>query len=336
MKNKFKIILSLFSTILFVFLFFCDESNPAGNNTKAPIITSHPSEQSVTEGQTSTFSVTATGSNLQYQWQKDAMDISGAILPTYTIPATEISDSGSTYRCVVWNSADTVISEEAVLTVYKELITDIDGNVYQTVRIGNQLWTSENLRTTKYNDGTDIPHVTDGTEWEKLSTGAYCYYNNTTNADSIKKFGALYNWYSLETGKLAPAGWHVPTDEEWTELEEYLIANGYNWDGTTTGDKIAKSMAAKTDWRLSDDEGDVGNDLQSNNSSGFSALPGGFRYYDGSFNYQGLNGRWWSATENNASNAYHRSLLYNHDNLNRDYNNKEYGFSVRLVRDIDY
>ena len=138
-------------------------------------------------------------------------------------------------------------------------VTDIDGNTYKTVKIGDQWWIAENLRTTKYNDGTSIPHVTDSSEWNTLTTPGYCYYNNTNNADSIRKFGALYNWYTINTKKLAPAGWHVPSDSEWKVLEEYLIANGYNWDGTTDSNKIAKSLAAKTDWKSSNEEGHVGN-----------------------------------------------------------------------------
>ena len=133
-------------------------------------------------------------------------------------------------------------------TICAGTITDFDGNGYQAVKIGNQVWTVENLRTTKYNDGTAIPYVTDSAAWVNLTTPGYCYFNNMVNADSIRKFGALYNWYAVDTKKLAPAGWHVPTDAEWDTLENYLIANGYNWDGTTDSNKIAKSLAAKTDW----------------------------------------------------------------------------------------
>ena len=133
-----------------------------------------------------------------------------------------------------------------------DTVTDIDGNVYHIVQIGNQVWTVENLRTTKYNDGSDIPHVTDSAQWANLSTPGYCFYNNTTDAVAQKKWGALYNWYTVETGKLTPEGWHVPTNNDWRLLELYLIVNGYNWDGTTDSNKIAKSLAAKTDWNSSD------------------------------------------------------------------------------------
>ena len=212
-------------------------------------------------------------------------------------------------------------------------VTDIDGNVYHTIQIGNQVWTIENLRTTKYNDGSTIPNVTGNSEWENLSAGAYCYYEN--DAGNKEKYGALYNWHAVNTGKLAIVGWHVPTDEEWQELEDYLIANGYNWDGTTTGNKIAKSMATKTDWSSSNKTGAVGNDMSSNNSTVFSALPGGSRFDSGFFNLINYYGDWWSATEYDLSSAYSRSLSYNFGYLGSSIGgyNKEYGFSVRLVKE---
>ena len=113
--------------------------------------------------------------------------------------------------------------------IYDEPITDIDGNVYHTVKKGNQLWTVENLRTTSFNDGRPIQLVTDNVTWASLTTPAYCWYNNDIYNKS--KYGALYNWYAVDTKKLAPKGWHVPTDVEWDILQDYLIANGYNSDG---------------------------------------------------------------------------------------------------------
>lgn len=211
-------------------------------------------------------------------------------------------------------------------------VTDFDGNVYSTIRIGNQIWTVENLRVTHYNDGTPIPQIADNTAWSKTKFGSYCYYNNDsiTNAD---KYGALYNWHAIYQGKLAPADWHVPTDAEWDTLESYLICNGYNWDGTTSGNKIGKSLAAKTDWITSDTQGQVGNDLSSNNSSGFSALPGGWRYYDGDFIFQSSISLWWCAPVSGVSRAYYRGLRYNEGCIDRNHHNRECGFSVRLVRD---
>ncbi len=215
------------------------------------------------------------------------------------------------------------------------IVTDIEGNVYKTVKIGKQWWMAENLRTTIYNDGTIIPFITDNDEWKACTTGigAYCYHNQTIDSGSIVKFGALYNWHAVNTGKLAPEGWHVPTDAEWTKLEEYLIAHGYNYDGTTTGNKIAKALAAKTDWESSDTVGYPGNDMQSNNSSGFSALPSGYRYDFGSFSFRGDRIYWWCATEEDELWAYYRNLYYEWENLYNLCYRKGYGFSVRLVKD---
>jgi len=221
-------------------------------------------------------------------------------------------------------------------------MTDIDGNVYQTVKIGTQVWTVENLQTTKYNDGTAITLVTSTVTWDSLyahhlTTPVYCYYNNMTNADSIKKWGALYNWYVVNTGKLAPAGWHVPTDSEWEVMQSYLVMNGYNYDGTTdttTMNKISKALAAQTDWATSTNAGVPGNNLTQNNQSGFSALPGGFRDIDGSFGNVGSIGIWWCASELNASLAWNRGLVCDSYDLDRNYTHgKNCGFSVRLVRD---
>ncbi len=299
-----------------------------------PDITDDPQPVTVNVGQTATFGVVATGTKpFAYKWQKNGADISGGTDSSFTTPATIIGDSGSTFRCIVSNSAGGDTSAAALLKVTSgTIVTDIDGNVYQTVMIGSQVWTVENLRTTKYNDGTAIPYVTDNSAWANLTTPGYCYYGNDSAANAVK-YGALYNWYVVETGKLAPAGWHVPDSVDWDILQNYLIANGYNWDGTTTGNKIGKSMAAKTDWNSSATEGDVGNNLSSNNSSGFSSLPGGGRNNNGSFGNIGGYGDWWSSTERNATSAYFCRLSSHHPGLNRDYDNKEYGIYVRLVKD---
>ncbi len=211
-------------------------------------------------------------------------------------------------------------------------IKDRDGNIYHTVKIGTQTWMVENLKTTKYNDGTAIPLVTDNTAWAALSTSAYCWYNN--DATTYKNtYGALYNWYAVNTAKLAPTGWHVPTDIEWTTLANYLIANGYNYDGTTTGNKIAKSLAATTDWLADTGTGTIGNDLTKNNSSGFTALPGGFRGSIAAFYGIGGNGFWWSSTEYSTTGAWDRSLGYGGGALGRVDFAKSYGLSVRCIKD---
>jgi uncharacterized protein (TIGR02145 family) len=212
-------------------------------------------------------------------------------------------------------------------------VTDIDGNCYKTIKIGNQVWTLENLRTTKYNVSTNIQHVTDRNLWSADTLGAYCFYNNSTDTTEQNKYGALYNWYTANRGNLAPIGWHVPTDAEWDTLMNYLIVNGYNWDSTTTGNKIGKSMAATTDWAYTGLKGMPGNDIGLNNRSGFSALPGGYRSNEGFFKSLGNDDNWWSSTEEGASQAYYRYLYFVYEDLRRANISKKYGFSVRLIKD---
>ncbi len=215
-------------------------------------------------------------------------------------------------------------------------VTDVDGNLYHAVKIGNQVWTVENLRTTKYNDGTPVTLDTSAATWTSAITEKYCFSNNTTNTDSVKKYGALYNWYVVNptnTKKVAPEGWHVPTYVEWNTLQDYLIANGYNWNGTTTGNKIAKSMATKTDWYPDSTPGAIGNDLTKNNCSGFSALPGGGRNSIGSFIIVGKIGYWWSASGAGTYWAFSPTLFFACDSLTQHDFNKSCGFSVRLLRD---
>ena len=219
-------------------------------------------------------------------------------------------------------------------------ITDQDGNTYDYLTYGDQVWTVENAEMVTYRDGTPIPQETDPTQWESLTTGAWCYYDN----DSTKP--KLYNWYAVVgihdadsssdpslRKEFAPEGWHVPSDAEWTTLEEHLIANSYNYDGTTTGNKIAKSMASTTVWNSSTDTGAIGNDQSLNNSSGFNVFPEGYRINIGSFGNEGYYAVFWSSAETNANSAWSRSLNYDYSNLDRNYYYKQNGFSVRFVRD---
>ena len=211
---------------------------------------------------------------------------------------------------------------------------DADGNNYKVVKIGTQTWMAENLKTTKYNDGTAIPLITDYSAWGSASsTPAYCWYNN--DATTYKNmYGALYNWYAVNTAKLAPTGWHVPSDDEWITLENYLLTNGYNYDGTTLANRIAKSLAATTDWYSSTYTGSIGNNLTRNNTSGFTALPGNHRHDSGAFGSMGTDGYWWSSSEGNTTDAWYRNLYYINDNLDRYYWTKSEGYSVRCVRDL--
>ncbi len=217
----------------------------------------------------------------------------------------------------------------------KWIIKDADGNIYTEVTIGNQTWMVENLRTTKYRDGTDIPLVRDVDEWSNLATPGYCWYGNGGGPPYYKTppYGALYNWYAVNTGNIAPAGWHTPTDAEWATFQDFLIKNNYNWDGTTTGNKIAKSLASTIPWNPSSIEGTIGNDLSKNNKSGFLAFPGGYRLIDGTFSGFSDIGNWWSLTENAEYYASGFILFYDHEDLFHGFRcNKKEGFSVRCIR----
>jgi uncharacterized protein (TIGR02145 family) len=223
------------------------------------------------------------------------------------------------YRLAV-TKPDTSGIQATMIALVTGTVTDADGNSYQTVRIGNQEWTAENLRTTKYNDGSGIPK------------NDYSFYNNTTDAAAKKKWGALYTGTAALSGKLAPTGWRVPTEADWDALLKYLIANGYNYDGTTDSNKVAKSIVATTDWQTVNEVGAPGNNLSENNASGFSALPGGVHDYSGTFFDQNVLGWWWTSTKKDASYTYARAIMYisfdlypsDRVNMNR--------FSIRLVK----
>jgi uncharacterized protein (TIGR02145 family) len=216
--------------------------------------------------------------------------------------------------------------------------TDQDGNTFEWINYGTQDWAIENAEVVTYRDGTPIPQVTDDDEWANLTTGAWCYYNN----DPTKH--RLYNWFavmgihdndeSTQNKEFAPEGWHVPSDAEWTTLKEHLIANGYNYDGTTTGNKIAKSMASTTGWNTSANTGASGNNQSLNNSSEFNAIPEGKRSLYGDYSLEGYIADFWSSTVYDTNTAYYYYLTYDFNLLGRDNSwYKQDAFSVRFVRD---
>jgi uncharacterized protein (TIGR02145 family) len=289
-----------------------------GTIPSAPIIITQPQSQTVVAGQSVTFSVTSTGTPpLLYQWYKDSTAISGATSSSCTLSNIQTTDAGK-YTVTVSNIAlPNANSNGAVLTV-KALVTvtDIDGNVYHTVTIGTQVWMVENLKTTKYNDGVAIPLVTDIATWAALTTPGYCWNNN--DAATFKNtYGVLYNWYTVNTGKLAPAGWHVPTDSEWSVLATYLGGD------SVAGGKLKE--VGTTNW--------LSPNTSATNETGFTALPGGYRNLFGAFFSIGGSGYWWSATVRDATYSWGRGIYYNGANVFRfDYYNRS-GFSVRCVRD---
>ncbi len=199
----------------------------------------------------------------------------------------------------------------------KGTVSDIDGNIYITTKIGNQWWMAENLKVTHYQNGDAILHVTDNATWAGLSTGAYCKYNN--DSTNVATYGSLYNWYAVaDSLNLAPAGWHVPTDAEWQILVDYLGGS------SVAGGKLKES--GTTHWNSSN--------TGVTNESGFSALPGGYRSSShGTFRNVGSYASFWSSTESSSYLAWYRYLYCSYSEIYCFDVSKRLGYSVRCVRD---
>ncbi len=255
-----------------------------------------------------------------YKWSNGAttQDITGLSAGKYAVTLTD-----SVYQQVI---IDTFYFSQCGI----DSIRDYDGNLYHTVPIGNQCWLKENMRTTHFNDGTPIPHVIDNSYWSVLTETdkAYCWYNNDsiTYADST---GALYTWAAAMNGAVSsdsnpsgvqgicPDGWHLPSDDEWDELEIFLSKDGHSGSE-------GRALKATTGWKSNGNGTD---------DYGFTALPGGNIY--NAFNNIGKYGNWWSATENDATYAWYRDVYFITSNIYKNKYPKEVGFSVRCLRDFD-
>jgi uncharacterized protein (TIGR02145 family) len=204
-------------------------------------------------------------------------------------------------------------------------VADFEGNSYKTVKIGAQIWMAENLKATKYKDGSAIALISAGDNWSNLTSPGYCWYNND-EASFKNTYGALYNGYTINTGKLCPDGWHIPSTDELRVLREFV------GDSTKSGGKLKESGTSH--W-LAPNKG-------ATNSSGFTALPAGIRYFEGTFasnqSYAGI----WSATatghdyhdsHDTQDEEWYISLYYADASFILDHRNKKYGFSVRCLKD---
>jgi len=209
-----------------------------------------------------------------------------------------------------------------ILLIYScknnETLTDVDGNVYKTIKIGNQIWMAENLRTTKYLNGNPIYQLRDAKSWSTTQDGAYCTYNN--DSVYLKDYGRLYNWHAVSDPRgLAPEGWHIPRPEEIATLIEYL-----------KGDTIAagKMKIDNINFWLGENS--------STNESGFSALPGGYRFGDdGSFHTLGSNGYWWTSTQSYEIFSWSARVFEAFADVNRDKAYMNYGLSVRCIKNYE-
>lgn len=219
------------------------------------------------------------------------------------------------FRIKATNSLGTYLGNDMTFTTTGK-IGDIDGNQYNTVAIGSQVWMVENLRTTKYSDGTNISFPNnDNIAWQSNTTGAYAWYDN--NETNKNPYGALYNWYAVNTNKLCPIGWHVPTDADWTSLTTYLGGND------VAGGKLKETGV--THWNTPNSG--------ATNISGFTALPGGDRLTDGSYTYFGNGGIYWSCTSKDNYDAWFRALDKSTASIGRAELEKGVGLSVRCLKD---
>lgn len=217
------------------------------------------------------------------------------------------------HNAILWLLLTSVFGCEKEKTpVYSgETVTDIDGNVYNTVKFGDQLWMAEDLKVSKYNDGRPIPYITEKTAWANSKTGAYCWYNNE------ESWGSLYNWYAVNTGILAPDGWHVATDNDWTILADYLGGE------EVAGEKLKETGAER--WNSPNNS--------ATNEYWFTAIPGGFRIGDGTFSSFGGGAYWWTTTGFDYLNSWDRNIFWNESNLYRGHHDIREGKSVRCVKD---
>jgi uncharacterized protein (TIGR02145 family) len=207
-------------------------------------------------------------------------------------------------------------SSDKTITFNFIVCTDGDNNNYPVVQIGQQTWMAENLKTTRNIDGSIIPNITGNSAWDALNSPGFCWYSNDIGKKNV--YGALYNWYTAISGNLCPAGWHVPTDAEWIILTTYLGGE------ILGGGKLKESGTSH--WNNPN--------TQATNETGFTALPGGYRYIGGAFAGIGSNGEYWSSSQESSSiYVYNRYMQYNTGNINRSINNKQNGFSVRCVKD---
>jgi uncharacterized protein (TIGR02145 family) len=228
-------------------------------------------------------------------------------------------------------------SQTPATALQTDSITDIDGNVYKTVKIGNQWWMSENLKVRKYRNGQYLFATTSSTTlatWDTITKGALCLYND----DLTDSTGYLYNWFAIsDTNNIAPQGWHIPTDDEWKQLETTLgmsqsDADKSGWRGTGIAEKL--KMKGQDYWA---DYGTIWN----TNQSGFSAMAGGCRMFNGTtalnqwstpsgLKYAGF---WWTASQNTEGEVWYRNLDYKNSTVLRAHTYKNYGFSIRCVKD---
>ncbi|MEI7508846.1 MAG: FISUMP domain-containing protein [Flavobacterium sp.] len=326
------------TTILcLLMLFGCSTNSDTNGNTTTVVVPIAPSNLTGTAVSTTEVNLSWTDNSTNetgFKIERKTASGTFAVVGTTSTDITVFNDTGLIpnatyiYRVFSNNTAGNSLtySNELIITIAP---TDIDGNSYTTVNICNQTWMQKNLNTTKYSDGTTIPQVTDPTAWSNLTTGAWCYYDNDPANEAV--YGKLYNWYAVAgiynaasaanpglRKKLAPSGWHLPTDAEWTNLTDCLGGEA------VAGGKMKEIGLSHF----------ISPNAFATNSSGFTGLPGGCRNIGGGFNNITGVGYWWSSSENGTLGVWYRSIGTGDGNVFRGNDgNKYFGVSVRCVKD---
>ncbi|MBK8807822.1 MAG: fibrobacter succinogenes major paralogous domain-containing protein [Bacteroidales bacterium] len=273
------------------------------------------------------FSITAISQLLTVPYALSASTVTDEKL---TVAKTITADDVASWNSKL-NSSDLKYISSMIATLEGRLnktlfeVTDIENHTYRVVQIGSQLWMAENLRVNSYNDGSIIPNIIPNDQWAALTEGAFADFNNSP--DSSAKYGTLYNQPAVQTGKLCMQGWHVPSKDEWNNLMYFLTNSGYGYEGT--GIDIAKALSGTEGWIATSVVGAPGNDMSSNNYTGFSAYPAGLRQDAGGYVVFGSEEHWWTSTETSY-------VKIDNDNTNLLINARvdmNYGMNVRCVKD---
>jgi uncharacterized protein (TIGR02145 family) len=298
-------------------------SNPSINTPPNAFFTVNPMFGTID----TVFQVDASGSTenqnrsstlqVRYDWENDGTWTDWT--ETMTSSHQYSSVGTKTIKLEMKDTGGLIDTETKQVTVSTGVITvkDIDGNIYHAVQIGDQFWMVENLKVTRYRNGDAIPNITDDSEWDKLTNGAYCQYDN--NEENGFTYGLLYNWFAVDDSRnIAPEGWHVPSDAEWKKLIDYF-------DGDAVAGGKMKEIGT-THWS--------GPNIGASNASGFSALPGGYRINRGlRFGYVGLSANFWSSTKGSKGFAWGLSIYNSHPQVERFNYMKQYGLSVCCIKD---
>jgi uncharacterized protein (TIGR02145 family) len=351
MKNYLSVLLILSATLIQS----CTKDSKSNETKVLPTLTTLAIENVTNNSATSGGSITADGgtpitergicwATTQNPTTANNVAVTGTGTGTFTTNLTGLNPNTIYYvRAYAINTAGTAYGNQLSFTttqtpVNPGTVTDASGNTYPTITIGTQVWMAENLRTTKYRDGSDIPVVSDNTQWanNRNTDGTLpmmCWFLNDQATYTANKFGALYNWYAINPAtngnkNVCPTGWHVPMDAEWNVLIANLDPsfNPTTSQGTQSTTAGGKMKSTGTQYWFSPNSG-------ATNSSGWSGLPGGGRYSNGQFFDVGNGGYWWNSTEYGTFYAWGRSLSPNDGGVVRDFYDKADGFSVRCVRD---